>query len=1581
MTEEMSNVGKLNVFISYSRDDLDFADQLSAALGLHDFDISLDRLSVSGGEDWKLRLGGLILGADTVVFVLSPASASSKICQWEVEEATKLGKRIIPVVCRALDNAVPPSQLANLNYILFYADPRTPRSGFGSGLARLVVALHTDLDWLREHTRLLQRATEWDAGGRLANRLLSGNDIGLARLWAARRPKEAPAPTDLQLDFIRASETWEAEQQNAERQRLQQIAEAQEAREAALRDKEASQKREAEALKRETDLAKRFARRTLAGLAVALALAVLAGGFGFYALQQSKIAERQTAAAVTARNEALRTESKFLTDQAHREIDAGDATNGLLLALEALPDPDSDKESQRTRPFWPPAQVALDSALRAIKERLILRGHTGPVFSVAVTPDGARIVSGSRDRSVRVWDARTGTELAVLKGHIAWISSVALTSDGARIVTGSGDGTARIWDAATGAELAVLKGHVGEISGVAVTPDGARIITSSKDKTVKVWDAKTGAELGTLRGHTAEVSSVAVSPDGRRIVTGSYDGTVRIWDSKTGAELSVLQGHGSEVTSVCITPDGSRIVSGSADGTAQLWDLDTSAELLTLKGAATVRSVTVSPDASTIIIGSATDSGDGVVSLWDAKTGQELARRRIRAAGVLSVAVTPDGAHLVSGYSDGTIRIWDANPDTGAVRLQGHAAAITALAVTLDSTRIVTGSEDGTARIWQIKTGAELAVLKGHTGPVLSVAVTPDGARIVTASEDKTARIWDAKTGAQLAVLTDPIPAATVTRLAVTPDGTRVITGGLGIARIWDVKTGAQLVELNPHGGLVTSIAVTPDSSRTVIGYANNIARIWDNKTGAVLTELSGHNFPVLDVAVFPDGSRVITTSQDTTARIWDAQTGAELLVLRGHSNGNAVNGVAVTSDGKRVVTSSLDGTARVWDAQTGAQLLVLKGHTAELIGVAVTPDGKRVVTASLDETARVWDLDTGAQLALLEGHTQGLSSLAVSPDDEHIITGSLDSTVRIWDLLPTGTGLVNRAKNTTPRCLSALDRESYNLSPDIPHWCGKASKWPVTVDAFGAISEGRQLIAEGKDAQADSVFALAIAQYPRATESINSAWGDAYLIRGVQLLFEAPDSASIQFEKALARDPSLDAAIELARGAAQPARAFQLVDKGELPEAKVLAETMIKTDNLISKLFYVFAAAHYFISFEAASFDPENKKRMEFYDSLLVRDPSAVAHVVEALFHLGFDLDVIASGTRRDRAPQDSPEEAIASRAYERAMAWAQRENITVPASIVADAHLARGRVFYSQKRYAEAVDEFQGARRSTETDRLTFASSGEWLWWARNGVADQLSAHGNAAQGLLTRWTNLLGLESDVRETLGPRNLKDSRLWHEIALIHADLTEVSATREITECDRLASFNFDPYRVSAGVELNALDAPRAVAACNEAVTIHPDVPRLRYLRGRAYFRAAVLASAANDETIARADYASALTDYEAAMAADYPAAFNNIGFMLTNGQGATRDLDKASDFNLQTLNRVIYCCALPAARRLLGEEAKYDVRDVHRVCRELLRWAAALGSADARQTLTELVSSGTLEATDMPSPAQFTDLPPWFKE
>src|SRR6516225_7070121 len=244
------NRGKLRVFISYSREDLNFADQLDAALSTYGFECLVDRHGISGGEDWKQRLGDLISEADTVVFVLSPSSARSEICDWEVEEAARLNKRILPVNWRPLEGVSSPPRLRELNYIFFYEEPKLPGSGFGTGLASLIAALNTDFDWLREHTRYLQRAIEWDTGGRPANRLLSGDDIAEAKTWVARRPKGAPEPTALHLDFIRASEEEAEARLSEQRKQLEVVAGAQEAREKALNDRE-------EALKQATDAQRR----------------------------------------------------------------------------------------------------------------------------------------------------------------------------------------------------------------------------------------------------------------------------------------------------------------------------------------------------------------------------------------------------------------------------------------------------------------------------------------------------------------------------------------------------------------------------------------------------------------------------------------------------------------------------------------------------------------------------------------------------------------------------------------------------------------------------------------------------------------------------------------------------------------------------------------------------------------------------------------------------------------------------------------------------------------------------------------------------------------------------------------------------------------------------------------------------------------------------------------------------------------------------------------------------------------------------------------------------------------------------
>jgi WD40 repeat protein len=225
------------------------------------------------------------------------------------------------------------------------------------------------------------------------------------------------------------------------------------------------------------------------------------------------------------------------------------------------------------RKFAPPMPSSRCSPAMAVSSGL-------PWYS----PDGTRIITASEDKSARIWEARTGAELAVLSGHGDRVLSAAYSPDGMRIVTASADKTARIWDARTGAQLAVLSGHGDFVESAAYSPDGTRIVTASNDKTARIWDARTGTQLAVLSGHGGIVISGAYSRDGTRIVTASEDKTARIWDARTGAQLAVLSGHDDVLEFAAYSRDGTRIVTASDDKTARVWDarvpVDIAAQIL-----------------------------------------------------------------------------------------------------------------------------------------------------------------------------------------------------------------------------------------------------------------------------------------------------------------------------------------------------------------------------------------------------------------------------------------------------------------------------------------------------------------------------------------------------------------------------------------------------------------------------------------------------------------------------------------------------------------------------------------------------------------------------------------------------------------------------------------------------------------------------------------------------------------------------------------------------------------------------------------------------------------------------------------
>jgi WD40 repeat protein/tRNA A-37 threonylcarbamoyl transferase component Bud32 len=614
-------------------------------------------------------------------------------------------------------------------------------------------------------------------------------------------------------------------------------------------------------------------------------------------------------------------------------------------------------------------------------------------------PEGQRILDRLPE-DLRSWEwyhavAQCERIARTFVGHSESVSSVAISPDGKWIVSGSRDSTVKVWDSSTGQELLTLRGHTGPVNGVAINPDGQRIVSGSADRTVKVWDAASGKELLTLKGITHWVNCVAISPDGKRIVAGDDgDRTVKVWDSSTGQLLLTLKGHSGSV-SMAISPDGKRIVSGSDDNTVKVWDAGTGQELLTLKGhTGPVTSVSCSPDGKQIASGS---RWDRTVKVWDSSTGQNLFTFNGHLFGINSVAISPDGKRIVSGSADRTVKVWDADKGVEIFTLKGHTSPVLSVAFSADGNRIVSGSQDRTVKVWDSSIGQDLLCLKGHTGPVNSVAITPIDKRIVSGGNDGTVKIWGGNTGQELFTLKVN---AIVKSVAISPDSKQIISGDQsGTVRVWDSGTGEELLAGMSHASWVNSVAISPNGQRIVSESPDGTVKVWESRTGRELLTLKGHTGWVRSVAISPDGQRIVSGGEDNTMKVWESSTGQELLTLQGRTND--VRSVAISPDGQRIVSGNDDSTVKVWDSSTGQELLTLQGHTGPVNSVAISPDGQRIVSGSDDSMVKLWDSSTGMELLTLRGHTDRILSVSFSPDGKQIASGSRDRTVKVWDADP----------------------------------------------------------------------------------------------------------------------------------------------------------------------------------------------------------------------------------------------------------------------------------------------------------------------------------------------------------------------------------------------------------------------------------------------------------------------------------------------------------------------------------------------------------------------------------------------------
>ena len=607
----------------------------------------------------------------------------------------------------------------------------------------------------------------------------------------------------------------------------------------------------------------------------------------------------------------------------------------------------------------------------------VFEGHQDVVTSVAFSEGGKHILSGSRDMTIRLWDAET-TALVVspFKGHTSRITCVSFSSEMRLVASGSGDSTIRVWNGSTG-ELAAgpFNGHTNIVTTVAFSPDGKIIVSGSMDKTLRIWNTLSGEMVaGPIAGHDGWVTSVTFSPKGNSVVSGSSDKTIRIWDAKTGKLVSgPFQGHDNVITCISISPDGMRIASSSYDSTVRIWDSET-----------------------------------GNVIFGPFKGHRSV---------VTSVAFSPDGKAIASGSQDKTVQLWEFESGDKAWSLRGHDDWVTSVCFSPDGKRIASASEDNTIRVWDTEADrTSFENPEGHEDFIEAVRYSTDGKRLVSGGEDRTIRVWDTDSGS---LLSGPFKFydAAVKAVAFSPDGKKIAAGFWnGKIQVCDSLTG----ELHPgqfkyHDRAILSVLFSPDGKRLVSGSCDLAVVVWDVETGNIKAgPFLHHTESVTGVDFSPDGKYIAVSAQDSEVSLWDSETGQlvwvvlradrdpktlQILSTGSQGHGQGVLTVNFSPDGKLVASGSYDTRILVWDASTGRKALgPLKGHTSWVTTVAFSPNGKYLVSGSLDETIRIWDVTTGNPLFhVFEGHDRRVTEVKFSPDGNYIVSCSDDATIRVW--------------------------------------------------------------------------------------------------------------------------------------------------------------------------------------------------------------------------------------------------------------------------------------------------------------------------------------------------------------------------------------------------------------------------------------------------------------------------------------------------------------------------------------------------------------------------------------------------------
>lgn len=591
-----------------------------------------------------------------------------------------------------------------------------------------------------------------------------------------------------------------------------------------------------------------------------------------------------------------------------------------------------------------------------------------PVYSVALSPDGSKILAGHEKGGTAVLlDRKTGDVLHTFKVAETGSVTVSFSLDGSLLVTDSynfdkKELALQVWSIKNlSSPVFSLKGDF-LFNSMGISPDNKYMAASSEPGTIDLWEIESGKKIKTL--HTAAktkftIIAIDFSLNGDTMYAGTEDGKLYSIDLGLGLRPAINLYDGL-VESITLSPDKTKAFVGLRKGTAHIVNIHPRKVISTLRGHTNyIQEAIFSTDGTTVV----TSSSDGTVRLWDTKSGKQLLQLDVIKGYFAPVAMSGNGNTIVT-TDKGQIFVW--SRVSGGTQGFGFAeekkikneTPIENGTLSPDGNYVLIGQEDGKAVLWDRKTGGKLKTFAGGNNGFVRVRFSRDGLFIVTTAYDAEAKE--------------------------------------SILRVWSIDN-STIPLLDLKGSSFNSPVFSPDNKYIVAGSDKGKIDLWEIASGNKIKTFdigAASKFPFYSVRFSLDGTVILAGAEDGKLYVFDIHTGAKKSVMQLYNG--IVDTFVISFDGKKAITGLKKGQGHVWDTQTGKLLATLKGHTGCLHGASFSANSALALTGSCDGTIRLWDAKSGKELLLLKIEGKPINSVALSEDGNTIVATALEDIV-IW--------------------------------------------------------------------------------------------------------------------------------------------------------------------------------------------------------------------------------------------------------------------------------------------------------------------------------------------------------------------------------------------------------------------------------------------------------------------------------------------------------------------------------------------------------------------------------------------------------